>query len=226
MNYLALVNRVRRECGAASSDLQTLQGVLVLDDTRFVGWVDEGWRAVQTHRPDWNWMRAPFSFTTTAGQFSYTPAQAGIANFGNWKRDSYRAYTTGQNFADEQLAPYMDYSTWRNVYQYANQRFVQGRPVAISEDPQKNLLIGPVPDQSYTVLGEYYRAPTDLVLDTDAPDMPDRFHMLVVWHAAEAYGLYESAPEVVQRAQAEMKKLYRRLDADQIPTLIHGAPLA
>ena len=63
MNFLALVNRARSECGVSGVALASLSG-LATEDARIKNWVAEAWHDIQLHKPDWNWMRKPVSFTT------------------------------------------------------------------------------------------------------------------------------------------------------------------
>lgn len=123
---------------------------------------------------------------------------------------------------------YMDWTTFRNLYIYANMRYTYTRPVVVTIDPDKSLGLGAIPDQPYVIVGEYYIKPTEFTNPTDAPSslFPDRFHMMIVYRAMMFYGGYESAPEVFQRGEFEFKRLMNRLDIDQLPTMISGAPLA
>lgn len=225
MNYLQLVNRARRECGAASTDLTTLQSSLVLDDKRFADWVNEAWRDIQTRKPDWDWMLENFVFSTTPGQATYSPSAANLSDHASWKRDSLRVFAGST--VDEQFLSYVEYPRFRNLYEFGQQRTAQGRPIVFSIDPKKGLRLAPVPDSTgYQVDGQYWRQARDLVSDADSPDMPVQYHMLVVWQACLAYGQFESAPEVIQRATAEAGKLMGRLQLDEMPELQAGAPLA
>jgi hypothetical protein len=236
MTFLQLVNRARQEAGLANGDLSTLVSGLSAESARFKNWVADAWTQVQTENPDYQFMRKANTFQTVAGQFLYTPQQAratvdgtssGAVDLGNWKKDSFRIYTVGSNFTDEMLTSWMTWDVFRNVYQYGSMRTSQSRSVSITIDPTKNLGLGMTPDLStYVVVYEYYRKPSDLVADTDTPDMPDRFHMLIVWRALLAYGVFMSAPEVIDRAQAEISRLQFRLDNDQLPILMSGPPLA
>lgn len=172
-------------------------------------------------------MREPVEFNTVTQQQTYSPTQAGVGTtFGNWKRDSFRCSSVGQNYADEQLMNYMEWTTFRNLYQYSNMRRTYARPVVVSITPDKNLAFGSTPDQPYVITGEYYRSPIELTADTDTPDIPDRFQMIIVYRAMMYYAGYEAAPEVYSRGETEFKRLMNRLDIDQLPTLVSGPPLA
>ena len=230
MTFLELVNRARVECGVSGPALTTLQGVLAGSEAaRFVSWVNSAWGDIQTAKEDWQWLRTPVQFNLVTQQQTYTPTQAGVgSDFGNWKRDSFRCSSVGQNYADEQLLNYMDYTTFRNLYQYGNMRTTYARPVVVSiaPGPDKSLAFGSIPDQAYVITGEYYQRPYDLVADADEPDIPERFQLAIVYRAMMFYGGYESAPEVFQRGEAEFKRLMSRLNIDQLPTPVSGPPLA
>lgn len=228
MNYLQLVNRTRVECGVSGPTLTTAQG-LTGEAARIASWVNSAWVDIQTAKEDWQWMRDAVQFNTATQQQVYTPTQAGVGStFGNWKRDSFRCSSVGQNYRDEQLLNYMEYTTFRNLYIYGNMRTTYARPVVVSIAPggDKSLAFGSIPDQAYVITGEYYKRPTEMSADTDEPSIPSRFHMIIVYRAMMFYAGYESAAEVYQRGELEFKRLMNRLNIDQLPTAISGPPLA
>lgn len=225
MNFLQLVNRTRHECGVSGADLPSVTGATG-EAGRIVDWVRSAWVDVQTAHEDWEFMRQPVEFNLTAQQQTYTAANAGLTDFGNWKRDSFRCSSVGNNYADEQLLNYMDFTTFRNLYQYGNMRNTFARPVVVSVTPQKSLAFGSIPDQPYVIVGEYYTAPVELSLDADTPTLPVRFHMMIVYRAMMYYAGYEAAPEVYSRGELEFRRLMNRLEIDQMPTLVSGPPLA
>lgn len=228
MNFLQLINRARVECGVsgASTPLTTAQN-LTGEAARIASWVNSAWVDIQTAKDDWQFMRTGFTFNTVTQQQVYTPTDVGVAStFANWKRDSFRASSVGQSYKDEQLMNYMEYNTYRNLYQYGNMRTTYARPVVVSITPEKYLGFGSIPDQPYVIVGEYYTKPVEMSADTDAPSLPDRFHMMIVYRAMMFYGGYEAAPEVLTRGKEEFDRLMNRLDIDQLPTIVSGPPLA
>lgn len=230
MNYLQLINRARVECGVSGASTPLTEVTALTGESyRIASWVNSAWVDIQTAKEDWQWMRDTVEFTLTTQQQFYTPTEAGVGStFANWKRDSWRASSVGQDYKDEQLLNYMDYTTFRNLYMYANMRNTYARPVVVTVDPDKRLGFGTKPDQPYVISGEYYVQPTEFSASTDAPPsvFPTRFHMMIVYRAMMFYGGYESAPEVYQRGEFEFKRLMNRLDIDQLPTLVSGPPLA
>lgn len=228
MNLLQLVNQLRVECGVSGPALTTVQGLgATTENARLLSWIQSAWTIIQTSKPDWQFMRESVTFQTVSQQWQYTPTEAGIGTtFANWKRDSFRCSSVGQNYADEQLINYMDWSTYRNLYQYGNMRTTYARPVVVSVMPNKDLAFGSVPDQAYVIDGEYYTKPITLTADADEPAMPERFHMAIVYRAMMYYGGYEAAPEVLARGTGEYKTEYSRLLIDQLPTVVSGPTLA
>lgn len=226
MNLLQLVNQTRIECGVSGPALATAQSQSG-ESARIVAWVQQAWIDVQTSKEDWLFLREPFTFNTVADQWQYNAAtDCGLTDFGNWKRDSFRASTVGNNYQDEQLLNYMEWTTYRNLYRYANMRNTKARPVVVSITPEKDLAFGSIPDQAYVIDGEYYTQPVSLTADTDSPAIPARFHMIIVYRAMMYYAGYEAAPEVLARGDFEYRRLYARMEIDQLPTIVSGAPLA
>lgn len=229
MNWLELTNRLRQEAGAVGADFTSVAnaGALTREGRRYRDWINAAWRQLQRMRTDWQWMRLPVQFTTVAQQGFYTPAQAGLASFRNWKVDSFRASTQGANFADEQILVFLEWTRYRNLYQYAQQRFNYMRPTVLTVDPEKRLGLGGVPDAAYVIVGEYWRGVTDFAADTDEPTgLPEDYHEIIVWLALVQYAGFESASEVYVRAKQNYGDMIAVLVADQGPPVMLGAPLA
>lgn len=232
MNYLQLCAYVKREAGITGAVPTTMQNQA--EELSRVGqWVQAAWADIQTLHDQWEWMRHSFHFSTAAQQQSYAytvvtddDTSQFISNFANWKRDSFRKYLVSVGQSGEMILPFEDYNRFRDMYLFGTQRTNYASPAVFTVDPQKRILLGNSPDAVYYVNGEYWRGPTTLSADTDTPDMPSQFHMAIVWRALGHYGMYEAAPEAVQRAQAEYPKWLMRLEADQLPKISWGAPLA
>ena len=225
MNLLQLVNQARVECGVSGPALTTAVGQTG-ESGRMVAWVVQAWTDIQTSKEDWLFMRESFDFNTTANVWEYSPTDAGLTDFGNWKRDSFRCASDLTLFRDEQLLNYMEWTTFRNLYRYANMRNTTARPVVVSIMPNKDLAFGSTPDGIYVIDGEYYTQPVTLAADADTPLLPTRFHMAIVYRSMMYYAGYEAAPEVMARGDFEYRRLYSRMEIDQLPTLISGPPLA
>lgn len=226
MTFLQGVQRLALECGVptAPSAVTSQSGEML----RLVDWYQQAYIEIQELHHDWQWLTNDFTFNTTSTQQAYTPAQAGITDFGAWKLQSMRAYTQGNAYKDEQLLIPVPYEVFRNQYMYGNMRTTYARPMSFAIDPAtKSLLLGPIPDATgWTVLGQYFRKPTTLAANGDTPVLPDKFHMAIVYKAMISYGMFEAAPEVVQRGQQGYGAMLAQMEIDQIPGFGFGAPLA
>ena len=225
MNFLQLTNRLRSECGSSNSVLNSVVGAND-EARRLASWISQAWLEIQTAEVDWSWLRGTFSFVTVNQQPSYTPLEAGIADFASWKIDSLRCYVTAAGFGSEQRLEPVDYDTWRDRYQYASYRTTYTRPVECAVTPDKQLALGPTPTGDYTIVGEYFKAPIELSADADVPALPERYHMAIVYLAMKYYALYESAPEVLARAEDGFARTMARVRLDQMPSISLGGALA
>lgn len=225
MNFLALCNRVKLECGVSGAAMATTVGQAE-SLARLVAWVNTAWVDIQSAHDNWGWMRATATFPTVAGQAIYTPAQCGLTDFGAWDRDSFRSYNTAAGINAEMLLTYVDYFYWRDVYQVGTTRSQASQPIVMTLTPERHVGLGPVPAAGYTVLGDYYRVPTEMALNDDLPALPTQFHMLIVYGAMMHYGAFEAAPEVYQRGQSEFNKMMRRLAMQRLPQILLPGALA
>lgn len=176
---------------------------------------------------------AGVSFQTVDGQASYPlgtgPGTVGIPpdSFSNWDIGTFRNHTTSVGFTNENYLDPITFDAWRNGYAYGAQRLVRTRPIAIAVGPDRSLCLGPFPNGDYTITGDYYVAPSDMVSDTDVPiGLPLEFHMLIVYGAMIKYGQYESAQEVYSRGQEEFAGMYARLQLLRAPLVHFGGALA
>lgn len=91
MDFLTLVNTLKIETGASGTDLVTVANQTG-ESRRLVNWINAAWMDIQGQNTDWQWMRQTVTFVTVTGQPTYSIAQIGLTDFGNWKRDTFRNY--------------------------------------------------------------------------------------------------------------------------------------
>lgn len=221
MNKLQLVNRVRRDCGISRDELTTLASVAG-EDARITGYVEQAWVEIQEQMPDWEWMRKDFSFDTQTGLPSYSVSVIGLTDFGAWRNGSFRIYTKSTGVGDEIFLDQIEYTQFRDYWLWNTRRVTTGRPTAIAIKPDRSLILGLVPNNIYTVVGEYYSSPTDLENDTSSPEMPTQYHMLIVYRAMMRYAMFESAQEVLSEAQTQYNFMLDRLMSNQMPMITHA----
>ena len=243
MNYLQLCQRAAQECGVATG--QAIQTALPTVTTavgslaRICNWVNDSWSDIEMDHDDWDWMRSSnilgqgIAFQTVAGQPSYPlgtgPGTVGVDPelFGKWDRETFRNFTTTVGFRNEMFLDAIPFDTWRDSYMLGAMRTVKTRPVTIAVGPDQSLNLGPPPNDQYTIAGDYFVAPSQMVADTDIPiGLPTRFHMLIVYRCMQKYGQYEAAPEVYQRGQEENAGMYAQLQAVRAPKVTWSGALA
>jgi len=224
MTNLQLVNKLIQKAGVSGGAITTCQNQTG-EPGRCVAWIDEAWVSIQEIHPNWDWMRKDVSFTTTDGQSSYTPAQCGVSDLGEWKLDSFRTYITSVGVASEVFLGELAYDRYRDTYLYGNMRNVKGRPISIAVGPSDlSLKLGLTPDSvGYTVNGQYFQEPQHLVNDADVPSFQSKYHMLIVYRAMMYYGAYEAATEVYQEGQTNYNDLVRRLNNEQLQDVTLGS---
>lgn len=222
MNFLQLVNRAVMEAGvtgttATNTTVQDASGELL----RFATWVNQAWEDLQNeHDGAWNWMNTSFSFTTIAQQaeYPYASAPLSLTNFGSWDTDTFRIYKT--DIGSETYLPHQEYRYFRDQFLIGTLHTTDSQPSVFTVSPSQSIILAlPPEDTSYVISGRYRTTVSTLSADTDTPEMPTRFHMLIVWGALISGGWYENAPEMLARGTKEYKKLKAALEHNQLPAI-------
>lgn len=226
--YAELVDRLRSEApvtaaAVTAGTLPALTGQML----RVANWVSDAWRDLQMEDRDWRWMRRQtIADVTSPGGVGYTPTQMGVpANVGvsRWWREGPRSDGTG-GYKVRAYLPAVPGNEWPvHELSYDNfaARFMVGeqRPAAPqfwAEAPNGDFLVGPPPDQAYKVRADYVRAPQELVrADNTVPELPAKFHWMIMWRALFQHGGFEAAPDVVERAKDNYDRLELVLNREQ-----------
>lgn len=193
---------------------------------RVVNWIDDAYLNIQLEKPNWKWMLGTLSFPTVASQYAYTAANAGLTDFASWKMNSFRVYSTSVGFGSEQFLEESSYADWRDTYLFGSMRSITGRPTEVAVGPDLTLNFGLIPAAGYTVVGEYYKAPTRLTASADVPALASQFHMLIVYRAMMMYASYESAQEVYQEGSMLYLGMMRAMLRQQVDQPMFGSALA
>jgi len=190
---------------------------------RVVNWIDTAYQDIQNEYSTWRFLRESFSFSTIATTQAYTPAAAGISDLAKWITRDMRAY---DSVADERWLVYDPWDEFRAAYMYGALRSQTDKPTNVSVKPDNSLILWPIPNDAYTIDGEYYKTNDIMEANDDNPIFPTRFHMIIVWKGLMHYGAYAGAAEKYEHGQNEYDKLFSQLVVDQLEDLVWGAPLA
>ena len=228
--YLDLCQQLRQEVkgsGSGPSAVVGQTGVLA----RYVTWIADAWTELQQERDDWFWMRKSFTVNTVAsdGEYAYTDCTdtvslAAIARWSRWYKNSFKCYLSASGVGGEYPLIWVDWEDFRRLYRYGSQ--TDSQPRFVSMDPTLKFVLGPKPDAVYVVSGDYQIGPQVLAADADEPEMPSRFHKLIVYEAMVKYGFNSIASDILSRAAAEAPKLRNPLMRMQLPPLRLGGSIA
>lgn len=217
MDFLSICRRLKREArvsGATNTPASvTGQSGEMLN---LVEWVQSAYQDIQNDQPEWEFLRADFSFQTVSGASSYSPVAAGLTELLKWRvRDEYsiRCYLNCVN--NEQPIIPISWEEMRSRY-FGSNRTQTGRPVECAVKPDNSLIFWPVPNGIYTVVGEYYKQPQTLTANTDIPIFPGAYHMALVWLALRYTAAYQAAPEKYAHSDNEYSRLLNALRHDQL----------
>jgi len=238
--YLKICQDVARECrvgGGADPSPQPLsvtgqRGEL----NRIVHWVRNAYEEIQNAR-NWRWLRKKFVVDTVAGTATYAPGvctdvddAALITRFKTWRLDDRRnppkihLKTTG---VGGQV--FLSWSMWDNfsyLYETGTLQTQTSQSIHITVNPEDQFQLGIVPNDIYVVSGEYHKSAQILTNDTDIPEMPVDYHNLIMYKAMKYYGLSESAPEIIIRADDGIRLVGNQLNRNQSMPFRMGGPLA
>jgi len=226
MNFLQLSQRLRQEAGLSGSG-----PITTIDQTgiskQVIDWINTAYIDVLSQHTNWLFMQDNFSFETIASQRKYSITETGVTDLGQWivNNGSFRIYLTSAGVSTEQYLCPMLWNDYRQCYLFGSTRTAEGLPSYFSIRPDQSLDFYLVPDAIYTVVGEYFKAPTELVANLDEPIFPSQFHLMIVWRALMLYAAFDAANEKYIHGKNEYKKLLLRLEIDQLPQMTFGAPL-
>ena len=221
MNKLILLQRLHSEASVAGNAPTTTinqTGIIA----KLVNWIDFAYEDVQNLHPTWNFLREDFSFSTTSGTQEYTATDASISDLASWKTDDIRIY---KFISDESQLYYVNWDLYRTTYLIGSTRTTSSRPSIISVKPNMSLILWPIPDDTYTVNGEYFKQPDIMSLDSDVPIIPSQFHMILVWRALMFYGAKMGAADIYTHGYNEYKRMLRRLEMNQLEHFTWGPSL-
>lgn len=238
MNFLQLAQRLASESGTVAGDTAL---TTVVGQTgrlgKIVRWTNDAWRSIQNAHNAWRWMRGEFEGSTVAAQVRYAGTEfddvataAAIDRFAEWvytgdgNENRFSLYDPAIGVSDEGPLRYVDWDTFYTT----RLRGVQtpGKPTAFAIDPASKLCLSPVPDAVYTVRGLYRKDTQVLAADADVPEMPLRFHDLIVDAGLMLLGAYDESMSQLPLWQLRRLANFSDLERDQLPIIQFGGPLA
>lgn len=228
--FLNLCKSLAQECSIAGSptSVESQTGEL----KQVVDWIVQSYIEIQ-NRGQWRWLKREFQLSTVAGTDRYafssaTDAGNPIDRFTAWYvhdlEDPARIYKTSDGVGGETYLHWLELEWFRGIHKIGTQN--NQRPLHVTVDNQDNLLLGPKPDDVYTVTGWYWRGPQVLAEDGEVPEMPLQYHQLIVYHAMEHYAFKYVAQEHLEHARTLGRRMLRNLEKTQGPKINLAGPMA
>jgi hypothetical protein len=212
MNYLTLCQTVREKCGITGTGPASVSNATG-EMLRIVNWVNEAWEMIQRSAPDLYFMEAvDTSLTTTAKQIAVPDDFSEVISL---------VLTTGSSKSLLRYVP-------RKIF---DQRHIEsqnliGRPQEYCVKGN-NIVFNKAPaDITEQLILTYTKKPTTLTENDDEPDMPTKYHWLIVYKAMELYGFYENAQEIIQQGKMDYDRLYRDMQRGQRSPIVKARAMA
>lgn len=230
MQYIELAQRLRRKCRVSGSGPNAITGQTE-EYARLLDWVNEAWMLIQRkHEQDWNFLRANCQANTINGQANYGAVEFGLPDLGRFALnyetgDSFRVYNTAQGTASETFMEAIDYDDWRDRFLIGSLRNSYMQPDSVAIGPDGTLFCGPIPSAGWTIIGEYYRVPSEMSTSSSTPSLPAQYHMAIVYRAMMLYGASEAAAEVYTDGQNAFDQIMREIERTQLPRIRLGGSL-
>lgn len=235
MNYLQLCQRAHQEIhgGHDGTAFPTAVTSQTGEALRVVTWVAQAWTDIQDSQTFWLWMYKTGTLNTSAGTAEYTISSS-IADFRQvWpfvsaERDPYIwAHKSSVGATDQQPVFLVPWTEFNGFYNRGNFN-TQGRPRWCAISPTKKIHLFPVPDDTYVLTIPYRKTNQTLSANTDTPEMPDNFHMLIVDVAQMYYGGSNTSNRVLDfygagigddsRPKSPAYARYKQLCNEQLPS--------
>ncbi len=184
--------------GTGPSDVALAVGI----ELKIVNYVKNAWNAIQAHPKQWKWMWGDYQpvggnpLQTVASVRDYV-----LVDVDEIFVKTFRSYLTATGESDRQRMTWLDYEKFQNAYGVVVS--TDDRPIKATRLPTGNLRFYPTPDAIYSIELEFIKTPQALAVNGDIPEMPERFHQLIVYEALKRFGKAHDAPEVIAFGEQE-----------------------
>ena len=227
-NFLELVKDLARQDGSISPVSITSVENQTGRPEKMVNFIQKAYTNIQNWRRDWGWLVEEFTGTLIPGTPIYTAASFNLTRWANWVEDASADFYLPMSLrdpalglADEGEIDQVYYEYWRGRWGRGDQNDIYwDRPVEWAITPKKELAFGPWPDDAYIIRGQYQKGPQQLLVNADVPEMPARYHDVIVWEALRLLLVHDGAYQESQFPTQEMATLRHELEIDQLPEVI------
>ena len=217
--FLELCEDVARESGGTARAPTSVIGQTGRQQ-KIIEWVKTAWNLIQNLQSNWSFLRDEHTGTLVANSQSYSGASFSTTRFGEFMGDygSYQPvtlYDTTIGRSDESALRLISYEVWKRRWDIGVHDAT--RPTEYTIGPDQELKFGAKPDKAYQIRFEYRKTPQALALNTDEPDMPLRFHDIIVWRAIMLMADHDEALNAMTIANGKYLELKASMERDLLP---------
>lgn len=233
MNYLQLCQEVAAESGTISGSGQPAS---VLNQTgrlaHVVRWVRVSYRSIQNAHADWLWLQATFHCDAIPNQQAHSGSDLKLTSFSDFRcrkngsEDRFSIYDPSAGLNEEGSLRWMDWDRFFITQMRGPRSIETGKPEIFTIGPDGKLYLSPTPDKAYKLRGLYRKGIQALAANEDTPDMPERFHDVIVEAALKRLNTFDEAYDHMTLMQLRELKGFAELEHNQLPPIRLNGPLA
>lgn len=202
--FLELAQELRAQAGVGGTgptNVETATGI----ELRLVNYIKNAWIHIQAHPKDWKWMWRPYLAPSPGGaplQTIINTRDYLLTDVDSLDVDTFISYLTATGVSDRQKMTYIPWESFQQKYSIVDES--ANRPINVARKPNGDLTLYPKPDVTgYSIEFDYYKTPQILAVNGDIPELPLRYHQLLVFEALKRFGKASDAPEIVQLGEQE-----------------------
>jgi len=227
---LELAQKVGSESGTVDQPILTVVGAKGRVG-KVVRWTNDAYRQIQNAHAAWRWLQSDFTGPLAIGQQRHTPANLGIntrfAEYvctGTGDEDRFSAYLTEGQGEGEYPMRFLPWDVFYTTRLRGKQ--VLGTPQFFSISPANEIVVSPTPDRAFTLRGPYRKGPQELIADGSTPEMPARFHDVIMDTALIMLTTHDEAAPTLPLYQLRKARGWSDLARDQLPIVGFAGALA
>lgn len=186
--------------GTGPANVATATGI----ELRCVNYIKNAWMDIQSHPKNWKWMWGSYLAPAPGGAPLLTiigTTNYSLTDVAQIRTKTFLTYETAVGISDRQRMGWTPYDEF--IARYAVVVPTNDRPLRITREPTGDLRVYPPPDKVYSIPFEYFKDVQVLAANGDIPNMPTRFHELIVYEGLKRYGKAEDAPELIALGEQE-----------------------
>ena len=215
MTRLQLVKALSQFLGTEDpTNVTTTVGTLPTYQSDLVVAIDTAYEEIQTLHSAWNWRRKQGTLTTVASTRTYA--------YSDISANCVALIPFVSGFEAKQVllisnheVIFVPYRAFRGYLDKGTR--TSAKPVYYTIQPDETIEFDPTPDAIYTVTLDYLNAPEVFTADADIPDMPTRFHRVIVYRAAMQMSEFDENTLRFGMAKARYSNLLNELMENQLP---------